>query len=299
MTMGTRKRRIWELCAAWAILLAAAASALLAQQALPVQAQPQEGLGLPIIMYHNMSPNASRQGKYTVSVKEFEGDLRYLRERGFTPISTRQLLDYVWKGAALPEKPVMLTFDDGFESFYAYAFPLLQKYHMCAVVAVVGQYADTYTEKEDHHLGYSYLTWPEITELSKSGLVEIQSHTNNMHSITSKRRGCTINKGEDKARYQQILRADLQLNQEKIKTATGKAPVALAYPYGLHCKAAREVLKEMGFQAAFTCAEKVNVIPSGQEDTDWLFTLGRYNRAHGISSQDFLKPILDRAEAGG
>ena len=192
----------------------------------------------------------------------------------------------------------MITFDDGFESFYAYAFPLLQKYNMCAIVAVVGQYADTYTRTEDHHLNYSYLTWPVIGELSRSGLVEIQSHTNNMHTITSKRRGCTINKGENKARYQEILRKDLQLNQEKIKKATGKEPTALAYPYGAHCKASKEVLKEMGFQAAFTCAEKVNVIPEDKEDTDWLYTLGRYNRAHGASSQAFLKPILDQAESG-
>ena len=52
----------------------------------------------------------------------------------------------------------------------------------------------------------------------------------------------------------------------------------------------------MGFQAAFTCAEKVNVLPDGGGDLDWLYTLGRYNRAHGASSQAFLKPILDQAE---
>ena len=52
----------------------------------------------------------------------------------------------------------------------------------------------------------------------------------------------------------------------------------------------------MGFQAAFTCAEKVNVLPNKGGDLDWLYTLGRYNRAHGASSQAFLKPILDQAE---
>lgn len=163
-------------------------------------------------------------------------------------------------------------------------------------MAVVGQYADTFTKKEDHHLNYSYLTWPMIGELSKSGLVEIQSHTNNMHTITSKRRGCTINKGENKESYKALLRKDLELNQKKIQETTGKAPTALAYPYGSHCKSSKEVLKEMGFQAAFTCAEKVNVLPNKGGDLDWLYTLGRYNRAHGASSQAFLKPILDQAE---
>lgn len=294
--MEIRKTRLWQACVAWMILLAAGALAFQAQKAVLADAQAEQGKRLPIIMYHNISPNASRQGKYTVSVKEFEGDLLYLRERGFTPILTEQLLEHVKQGKSLPDKPVMITFDDGFESFCAYAFPLLQKYDMCAVVAVVGQYADTYTRTEDHHLNYSYLTWPMIGELSQSGLVEIQSHTNNLHTITSKRRGCTINKGENKASYQELLRKDLTLNQEKIKQATGKEPTALAYPYGSHCKSSKEVLKQMGFQAAFTCAEKVNVIPQGEKDTDWLYTLGRYNRAHGASSQTFLKPILDQAE---
>lgn len=295
--MDIRKKRFFGMGVIVAVLLAASILAFQMQKTAPAAAQVQkEGLKLPILMYHNISPNASQQGKYTVSVKEFEGDLNYLRERGFTPILTQQLLDHVKQGKPLPEKPVMITFDDGFESFYAYAFPLLQKYDMCAVMSVVGQYADTFTKAEDHHLNYSYLTWPMIGELSKSGLVEIQSHTNNMHTITSKRRGCKINKGENKKSYKKILSADLALNQEKIKKATGKEPTALAYPYGSHCKSSKEVLKEMGFQAAFTCGEKVNVIPEGSKDTDWLYTLGRYNRAHGTSSQAFLKPILDQAE---
>ena len=77
-------------------------------------------------------------------------------------------------------------------------------------------------KNEDHHLNYSYLTWPMIGELSKSGLVEIQSHTNNMHTITSKRRGCTINKGENKESYKALLRKDLELNQKKSPGNDGK-----------------------------------------------------------------------------
>ena len=295
--MDNRKKRLLGMGFVVAVLFAASMLAFQMQKAAPSAAPAQPaGQKLPIIMYHNISPNAGRQGKYTVSVKEFEGDLKYIKERGFTPILTQQLIDYAKQGKSLPKKPLMITFDDGFESFYAYAFPLLQKYDMCAVMAVVGQYADTFTKKEDHHLNYSYLTWPMIGELSKSGLVEIQSHTNNMHTITSKRRGCTINKGENKESYKALLRKDLELNQKKIQETTGKAPTALAYPYGSHCKSSKEVLKEMGFQAAFTCAEKVNVLPNKGGDLDWLYTLGRYNRAHGASSQAFLKPILDQAE---
>ena len=216
--MDNRKKRLLGMGFVVAVLFAASMLAFQMQKAAPAAAPAQPaGQKLPIIMYHNISPNAGRQGKYTVSVKEFEGDLKYIKERGFTPILTQQLIDYAKQGKSLPKKPLMITFDDGFESFYAYAFPLLQKYDMCAVMAVVGQYADTFTKKEDHHLNYSYLTWPMIGELSKSGLVEIQSHTNNMHTITSKRRGCTINKGENKESYKALLRKDLELNQKNTR----------------------------------------------------------------------------------
>lgn len=137
--MDNRKKRLLGMGFVVAVLFAASMLAFQMQKAAPAAAPAQPaGQKLPIIMYHNISPNAGRQGKYTVSVKEFEGDLKYIKERGFTPILTQQLIDYAKQGKSLPKKPLMITFDDGFESFYAYAFPLLQKYDMCAVMAVVG-----------------------------------------------------------------------------------------------------------------------------------------------------------------
>lgn len=255
------------------------------------QISAQESVPLPIIMYHHISPKENRQNEYTVSVREFESDLQYLKSRGYEAISVSQLLNYVHNGAPLPQKPIMITFDDGFESFYVYAYPLLKQYNMCAVMAVVGQYADTFTKSNDHTVEYSYLTWDEIGELGKSGIVEIANHTDSLHNSTSKRRGCRINKGENEEQYRKMLKDDLTACQKKIESAVGKASVVLAYPYGYNCKQSMAVIKEMGFSAAFTCEEKVNFIRKGN-DLDFLYRLGRYNRPHGVSSEQFFKKII-------
>ncbi len=81
-----------------------------------------EEIELPIIMYHSMLKDGS--GKYIISPDTFEEDLQYLKDNGYTAIHMQDLLNYVNKGTALPEKPIMLTFDDGYYNNYLYAFPL-------------------------------------------------------------------------------------------------------------------------------------------------------------------------------
>ena len=103
--MDNRKKRLLGMGFVVAVLFAASMLAFQMQKAAPAAAPAQPaGQKLPIIMYHNISPNAGRQGKYTVSVKEFEGDLKYIKERGFTPILTQQLIDYAKQGKSLPTR---------------------------------------------------------------------------------------------------------------------------------------------------------------------------------------------------
>lgn len=64
-------------------------------------------------MYHSVLKDQKMDGKYVVSPTEFENDLIYLKEHGYTTIFLQELVDYVYSGAALPEKPVVITFDDG------------------------------------------------------------------------------------------------------------------------------------------------------------------------------------------
>jgi peptidoglycan/xylan/chitin deacetylase (PgdA/CDA1 family) len=239
---------------------------------------------LPIIMYHQMTQKNGSRNDFVISTKQFESDLKYLKDNGYESISMQQVIDYKEKGTKLPEKPVMITFDDGFESFYTYAYPLLQKYQTKAVLSITGVDVDKYSQVNDHNLRYSHLTWDEVVELSKCDLIEIGNHTYNMHEKGGARRGCHINKNENLETYQKVLTEDLLTLQNELKEHINKEPVIFAYPFGCKCDEAKNVIKEMGFKAILTCYGHVNQL--GKSD-DWIYDLGRFNRVPGKSSEAF------------
>ena len=243
---------------------------------------------LPIIMYHHISEKSSALGNYVVSPEQFENDLKYIKELGYTTISVDELIKFSEGKFNMPEKAIMITFDDGYLSFYEYAYPLLQKYNMKAVLSIIGRYTDLYSECDDHNVNYAHVTWDNISEMSKSGLVEIENHTYDMH-ILNERKGCTIKSGESEDCYKTTLSSDLTIVQEKIKNATGKTPLAFTYPFGRMCKQSYDIIKGMGFKVSFGCEEKVNYLDKENPD---LYKLKRFNRASGKSSAEFFKNIL-------
>ena len=245
-------------------------------------------IALPIIMYHHISEKSSSLGNYVVSPEQFENDLKYIKELGYTTISVDELIKFSEGKFDMPEKAIMITFDDGYLSFYEYAYPLLKKSNMKAVLSIIGKYTDLYSECDDHNVNYAHVTWNNISEMSKSGLIEIENHTYDMH-ILSERKGCTIKSGESEDCYKTTLSSDLTIVQEKVKNATGKTPLAFTYPFGRMCKQSYDIIKEMGFKVSFGCEEKVNYLDKENPD---LFKLKRFNRSSGKSSAEFFKNIL-------
>lgn len=244
-------------------------------------------ISLPVIMYHHISEKPSLLGTYVISPEEFENDIKYLKDSGYTSVSAKQLLHYIKKGGAFPEKPVMITFDDGFESFYTYAMPILKKYGFRAVIAVVGSYTDKFTEANDHNVDYSYLTWEEIEEISKCGYVEIANHTYDLHTTALGRNGCSAVCGEDFECYKEKMSKDILRFQKMLERHTGSKTRIFAYPFGFWGEQSDKVLKDFKFDIAFTCSEKVNVISSGFN----MRCVGRFNRPHGIPTWKFFERI--------
>ncbi|MGI5967784.1 MULTISPECIES: polysaccharide deacetylase family protein [Anaerotruncus] len=267
-----------------ALALVVSIAGLAVRIAVPTAAQPQpEGIELPVAMYHHILKEEARLNKYTISPDEFRSDMQYLKDSGYTPIVIQDLLNYVQDGVPLPEKPVMITFDDGYESFHEYAFPILKEFGFKSVFSVVGTLADQYSEVDDHHIRYSHCTWNQLGLLHESGLVEIQNHSYNLHINDKGRHGSKMKSGESALTYQNMLLEDLgRLQAECAEHLDGYQPACFTYPFGQISKEALPVIKQLGFKAALTCEEKLNYITG---DPEQLYHLRRFNRPHGTSIQ--------------
>lgn len=95
------------------------------------------GVRVPVIMYHAVMDDASRLGKYVISPEELESDFKWLSENGYTAVLSEDLINYTENGAALPEKPILLTFDDGYYNNYLYAYPTAKRYGMKFVLSPI------------------------------------------------------------------------------------------------------------------------------------------------------------------
>jgi len=247
------------------------------------------GIRVPILMYHSMLQEKSRQGKYVVSPTLFEDDLKYINAHGYTTIQMKDLLDYVNSGKPLPQKPIMLTFDDGFYNNYVYAYPLAKQYHCKIVISPIGIDTDKFSETEDNRANYSHLTWTQMKEMMDSGYVEFQNHTYNLHASSGKRIGTMKQKGESTEHYAQILKEDLGKMQQEMKNNTGYTPTTFVFPFGAVSDDALPVIKSLGFQATLTCYGKINIV---NQNPECLYGMGRFLRPAGISSENYFSKKL-------
>jgi peptidoglycan/xylan/chitin deacetylase (PgdA/CDA1 family) len=250
--------------------------------------QPADGILVPIIMYHQVKNSGF--GNDVISPKEFESDLKYLKENHYNTISMTQLIDYVHDKKELPQNPVILSFDDGYLSTYLNVYPLLKEYDMKIVLSIIGKSVDDFSKVCDENIDYSHVTWDEVKEMQQSGLVEIQSHSYNLHKITKERYGCSQMANESLEHYEEFLSNDINTLQEKIMSVTGSSPNTFIYPYGKYNDKLETIIKKLGFKATITCKFGVNVI---NNDPDTLYSLKRIRRAHNQSIQKMLKEGMD------
>lgn len=243
---------------------------------------------VPIIMYHSIVDNPDRAGDYAVTVETAENDLKYLSENGYKSVSVEDIVNYVKYNKPLPEKPVVITADDGFYNNSYFLLPLLEKYDMNATVSVVGYFSEYVAENDPHVPDYSYLTWDDIKEMNKSGRIEFGNHTYNMHS-NSYRKGCSKLSCETEEEYAEVFKGDVGLMQSLMKINTGITPVVFAYPFGYISDESIPLLKDLGFSAALNCYEKPNYIT---HDEECLYELNRYNRPANLSTDEFMSRLL-------
>ena len=248
------------------------------------KAESAEQRMLPVLMYHSVledAPNA-----YRIKPRTLEADLVELKKRGYVSVTIGEVIRFVKGTGDLPEKPVLITFDDGHFNNAFYAAEILKKQGFSAVLNVIGCFTEYSSTHEKDHPEYSYLTWEEIGALARGGTFEIGSHSYAMHAYKP-RFGITKKKGENAENYEKALREDtLKLEYELLQKSNVR-PIAYAYPFGAYSEESERILRALGYRAIFTCYERVNHLKKGEQGK--LSRLWRINRDGTLSTEAFLQ----------
>lgn len=171
---------------------------------------------LYVLMYHSVAADGADCGPWTVTESTFRAHMNWLTEHGYTSVFPSQLV----AGEPLPERAVLITFDDGYSDNCTRAVPVLQETGHKAVVSIVTSYMD---------VEWGFMTWEEVCQTADSGVMEIGSHTHNLHRYP----GLQRQEGETQEEYEARAFPDLEESIRLIEEHTGKKPTLIAYPHGI------------------------------------------------------------------
>jgi peptidoglycan/xylan/chitin deacetylase (PgdA/CDA1 family) len=180
---------------------------------------------IPVLNYH-MVDNLNIS--LSLAPTQFDEQMQYLHENGYQSITPEQLIDYLKYGRGLPDKPVLITFDDGYLDNYTKAYPILKKYGFTATIFLF-----TSLVGKDPR----FMTWEEVREMQQDGF-SFGSHTVNHLAITT-------------LAPQQVMNELVESSRE-MERALGVRPKYFAYPTGAYTRQTAELVRQAGYEAAFT-----------------------------------------------
>jgi peptidoglycan/xylan/chitin deacetylase (PgdA/CDA1 family) len=200
------------------ILMGITVFVLTASAAAPTYAPPTSDgtmrrIRLPVLMYHYVEPlppNADdiRRG-LTVSPELFRDHLDYLQKQGYQTVSFAQVYDALMTGSPLPPKPIILTFDDGYDNHYHIVFPLLQEFGMIGTFYLITSALDEQRR--------GYITWEQAAQMAEAGM-EIGAHTKNHVEL--------------RGRSYDVLVYEVVGSIESVTAHIGRRPITFSYPVG-------------------------------------------------------------------
>ena len=232
---------------------------------------------VPILMYHYISIPPADADAYrrdlSLPPDVFQQHLDFLKEQGYTTIYLQDLISYLQRGdPPLPEKPIVLTFDDGYRDNYENAFPALRDRGMVGTFFIITDFADQAATDPNYA---RYATWDHLREMDKAGM-EIGSHSRNHPDLKGK---------DDDFLVWQALGSS-----QTIEANLGKKPRVLAYPSGSYDENVIRVFRAAGFWGAVTTQ------PGVEHDNQHLFELKRLRISHDTETPQ-LSAILQYWEA--
>jgi biofilm PGA synthesis lipoprotein PgaB len=222
-----------------------------------------------ILCYHEVNPNGTALVPgYSITPELLREQLTWLRDTGWHFVSVDDVLADEAGVRPLPDKAVLLTFDDGYQSVYDHAYPLLKAFHAPALVALVG----SWMEPESGEIEFDgrkiprnrLLSWQELREMQASGLVEVASHSFALHQgITANPQGNlepaavarqwlpAKHAYENERAYVARVKADLKRNSALIAKHLGKPPRSIVWPYGRYNQQTLTVAAQLGMSVGF------------------------------------------------
>jgi peptidoglycan/xylan/chitin deacetylase (PgdA/CDA1 family) len=184
-----------------------------------------ENRAVPVLNYHKVE---DLHHALSVSAQEFEEQMKYLRQKGYTSITPEQLVNYLQAGTPLPHRPILITFDDGYADNFSNAYPIMQKYGFTATIFLATGFVNHDAR---------FMRWWQIREMQANGFI-FGSHGVGHHSLD------TMSKA-------QVMR-ELRLSRAEIARQLGQIPYYFAYPSGVYNQHIEDMVRTAGYKAAFS-----------------------------------------------
>ena len=194
---------------------------------------------VPILVYHNLGAQSS--GRLVLGVQAFAEQMNYLKREGYRVVSLAEFVEWLRLKRQLPRKSVVLTFDDGYQSFREYAYPVLKKLGFPATLFVYTDYVGA---------SRNALSWEQLKGLAAEGF-DVQAHSKTHGDL---RRA----PGETDAQYAKRMQAELAEPPRLFQRQLGQGVQFLAYPYGRVDDDLLTRVREQGYAAAFTVRRESN-----------------------------------------
>ena len=230
---------------------------------------------LTILSYHEIADKADAlTPAYAVTPTNFLRQMDWLRNHGYRFVSVDDVLASRAGKKPLPDRAVLVTFDDAYQSVHVHAWPVLKMFRIPAVVSVVGSWLDAKEVVDVDGKAQPrrmMISWEALREMRQSGLVEVGSHSWDLHrgivanpqgnlqsAATSRRWLPEQKRHEDEASYRRRIEADLSRSVTEIRKHTGKAPRVITWPYGRYNATTAAVAERLGFQVGLTLLDGAN-----------------------------------------
>ncbi|MBU6379032.1 MAG: poly-beta-1,6-N-acetyl-D-glucosamine N-deacetylase PgaB [Gammaproteobacteria bacterium] len=230
---------------------------------------------LTVISYHEISDSHEALiPDYAVTPTNFVRQIDWLRNNGYRFVSLDDVLADHAGLRPLPAKSVLLTFDDGYESVYTHAWPVLRLFRIPAIIAVVGSWQESAAtvDFDGKRVPRStFISWEQLREMSDSGLVEVASHTYDLHrgvvgnpqgnlqpaAVTRRHLGAAAGY-EPENSYRARVLADLEKSATVIRKRVGRSPRVIAWPYGQYNEELRQTADRLGMIVGLTLDDGAN-----------------------------------------